>query len=330
MRDALGYRAAPDESRTPRRVHARGGRGCDRAVRGRRAGASVRIGGRSRTSSVLRRRRGRADADPDGRRAAGPRWTLGAAPTATTAPTTGSTSPAADHVVAGSTRPDADTDTGPPTAVAVTASTRPAASRTPRRARAARVAAPGLPRPGDPRRRRRHACASCSRTTSTARSASTCTACCYDKGSEGAPYADGTTAAQQGDDAVPPGTTYTYNYTVPDRAGPGPMEGSSVMWMYHSHTDEVGDTYCGLMGPVIVTAAGHGPCRTARPRTSTARSSVFQVSGREPEPRPAGQHGELSSPRPGRRGVRRVQPDAQHQRLRLRQPAARQRPPVRA
>ena len=78
----------------------------------------------------------------------------------------------------------------------------------------------------------------------------------YDKGSEGAPYADGTTAAQQGDDAVPPGTTYTYDYKVPERAGPGPMEGSSVMWMYHSHTDEVGDTYSGLMGPVIVTRAG--------------------------------------------------------------------------
>ena len=42
---------------------------------------------------------------------------------------------------------------------------------------------------------------------------------------------------------MPPGKTYTYSYAVPDRAGPGPMEGSSVMWMYHSHTDEVGDTY---------------------------------------------------------------------------------------
>jgi len=43
---------------------------------------------------------------------------------------------------------------------------------------------------------------------------------------------------------------------VPNRAGPGPMDGSSVMWMYHSHSDEVGDTYAGLVGPVIVTARG--------------------------------------------------------------------------
>jgi len=26
------------------------------------------------------------------------------------------------------------------------------------------------------------------------------------------------------------------------------------MWMYHSHTDEVGDTYAGLMGPMVITA----------------------------------------------------------------------------
>ena len=39
----------------------------------------------------------------------------------------------------------------------------------------------------------------------------------YDKGSEGAPYADGSTAAQQGDDAVPPGTTYSPTGPAPDR-----------------------------------------------------------------------------------------------------------------
>jgi manganese oxidase len=34
------------------------------------------------------------------------------------------------------------------------------------------------------------------------------------------------------------------------------MDGSSVMWMYHSHTDEVPDTYAGLMGPMEITARG--------------------------------------------------------------------------
>lgn len=78
----------------------------------------------------------------------------------------------------------------------------------------------------------------------------------YDKANEGAPYNDGTSGAAKADDGVPPGGTYTYRWAVPERAGPGPADGSSVFWMYHSHTDEVADTYSGLMGPLVVTAAG--------------------------------------------------------------------------
>ena len=43
---------------------------------------------------------------------------------------------------------------------------------------------------------------------------------------------------------------------VPERAGPGPADPSSVMWMYHSHTSEVADTYTGLMGAIIISRAG--------------------------------------------------------------------------
>ena len=78
----------------------------------------------------------------------------------------------------------------------------------------------------------------------------------YDKSSEGAPYNDGTSGAAKDDDAVPPGATYTYVYKVPPRAGPGPHDGNSVMWMYHSHTDEIADTNSGLVGPMIVYADG--------------------------------------------------------------------------
>lgn len=78
----------------------------------------------------------------------------------------------------------------------------------------------------------------------------------YQKASEGAPYADNTRAGDTLDDAVPHGGTHTYTWLVPDRAGPGPHDGSSVMWMYHSHTDEVADTYAGLQGFVVVTARG--------------------------------------------------------------------------
>jgi FtsP/CotA-like multicopper oxidase with cupredoxin domain len=85
----------------------------------------------------------------------------------------------------------------------------------------------------------------------------------YQKNAEGAPYADGTTA--KADDAVPPGATYTYNWQVPERAGPGPMDGSSVLWMYHSHTDEVADTNSGLIGPMVITAAGKADPATGAP-----------------------------------------------------------------
>jgi len=78
----------------------------------------------------------------------------------------------------------------------------------------------------------------------------------YQKASEGAPYADNTTGKDTLDDAVPKGGRHTYTWLVPDRAGPGPHDGSSVMWMYHSHTDEVGDTYAGLQGFLVVTAQG--------------------------------------------------------------------------
>ena len=100
----------------------------------------------------------------------------------------------------------------------------------------------------------------------------------YDKASEGAPYNDGTTRAQHADDAVPPGATYRYSYAVPERAGPGPMDPSSVMWMYHSHVDEVGDTNAGLIGPVIVTARNMAREDGSPKDVDRELVSVFQVS----------------------------------------------------
>jgi FtsP/CotA-like multicopper oxidase with cupredoxin domain len=78
----------------------------------------------------------------------------------------------------------------------------------------------------------------------------------YDKDSEGAPYEDGTGDGQKGDDRVLPGQTYTYRYLVDEGAGPGPMDPSSIVWMYHSHVDETMDTYTGLVGPIVVTRRG--------------------------------------------------------------------------
>jgi manganese oxidase len=78
----------------------------------------------------------------------------------------------------------------------------------------------------------------------------------YTKSSEGAPYVDGTTGVDTTDDGVPPSGTHVYVWPVPARAGPGPSDGSSVFWMYHSHTDDLEDINAGLMGPMIITARG--------------------------------------------------------------------------
>ncbi len=78
----------------------------------------------------------------------------------------------------------------------------------------------------------------------------------YDKASEGADYDDGTSGADKADDAVPQGGEHTYIWPVPERAGPGPQDDSSVLWAYHSHTNEITDTNAGLIGPIIVTRRG--------------------------------------------------------------------------
>ena len=55
---------------------------------------------------------------------------------------------------------------------------------------------------------------------------------------------------------MPPGSTHTYIWGVPPSAGPGPADPSTVVWMYHSHTDETMDTNAGLVGAIVVGRAG--------------------------------------------------------------------------
>ena len=45
-------------------------------------------------------------------------------------------------------------------------------------------------------------------------------------------------------------------HQIPERAGPGPNDGSSILWLYHSHRDEARDTWAGLGGPLIITRKG--------------------------------------------------------------------------
>ena len=78
----------------------------------------------------------------------------------------------------------------------------------------------------------------------------------YQKDAEGAVYNDGTTGAAKADDRIGPGGSFTYLWTVPERSGPAEMDGSSVLWMYHSHFVENTDLNTGLVGPIIITARG--------------------------------------------------------------------------
>jgi hephaestin len=102
----------------------------------------------------------------------------------------------------------------------------------------------------------------------------------YLKDSEGAPYNDETSGADKADDGVPPGGTHVYVWPVPERAGPGPHDVSSVFWMYHSHADEVKDANVGLVGPMIITGRGQarpdGSPRDVERELVTAFSQVHE------------------------------------------------------
>ena len=75
----------------------------------------------------------------------------------------------------------------------------------------------------------------------------------YQRDSEGTPYPD---SDMKSSGLVPPGQTHTYVWNVPERAGPGPDDGSSVVWLYHSHNWEPRDVNAGLVGPMVITRRG--------------------------------------------------------------------------
>jgi FtsP/CotA-like multicopper oxidase with cupredoxin domain len=75
----------------------------------------------------------------------------------------------------------------------------------------------------------------------------------YSRNSEGTPYA-GSSMDRAG--LVPPSQSHTYVWNVPERAGPGERDGSSVVWLYHSHNWEPKDVNAGLIGPMVITRRG--------------------------------------------------------------------------
>ncbi|KAL7315053.1 hypothetical protein PS15m_006556 [Mucor circinelloides] len=55
--------------------------------------------------------------------------------------------------------------------------------------------------------------------------------------------------------SIGPNQNYTYTWNVLPRAGPGPKDGDSIVWGYHSHVSE-NDIYAGLYGAIAVYKAG--------------------------------------------------------------------------
>ena len=74
----------------------------------------------------------------------------------------------------------------------------------------------------------------------------------YRKASEGASYNDGVTDTG----IVAPGDTYTYNWLVPQRAGPSESGPNCVVYSYYSCVDCRKDPYSGLTGPLVICRPG--------------------------------------------------------------------------
>lgn len=55
---------------------------------------------------------------------------------------------------------------------------------------------------------------------------------------------------------VAPGATSSYGWVLTPESGPGPADGSSLLYLYRSSADLIGHNAAGLLGPLVVTRAG--------------------------------------------------------------------------
>ncbi|MBI1837487.1 MAG: multicopper oxidase domain-containing protein [Flavobacteriia bacterium] len=77
----------------------------------------------------------------------------------------------------------------------------------------------------------------------------------YDVNSEGAPYNNGATSGA----TIAPNESYLYKYYAREESGPSDSQGSSNVWVYHTHVNmDESDMYAGLMGAIIVNKKGMG------------------------------------------------------------------------
>lgn len=89
----------------------------------------------------------------------------------------------------------------------------------------------------------------------------------YTKDSEGAWHTNATEGS-----SVDPGQTFPYTWRVPERAGPGEGDPSSILWLYHSHRSEVNDTNSGLIGPTLIYRQG-----SLDPETQVAKDVTTEL-----------------------------------------------------
>jgi FtsP/CotA-like multicopper oxidase with cupredoxin domain len=105
----------------------------------------------------------------------------------------------------------------------------------------------------------------------------------YDKSNEGAAYDDGTGEVPLSAE-VPTGGSVTYTWEAVGRSGPGPMDGPSAVWMYHSHTDEIADVYAGLSGFLVVTAKGEAKPDGSPKAVDREVFSLYEVTDENQSP----------------------------------------------
>ncbi|XP_029786146.1 hephaestin isoform X3 [Suricata suricatta] len=56
--------------------------------------------------------------------------------------------------------------------------------------------------------------------------------------------------------AAEPGEVLTYQWSIPERSGPGPNDSACVSWIYYSAVDPIKDMYSGLVGPLTICRKG--------------------------------------------------------------------------
>uniref|UniRef100_A0A5F9C5Z9 Hephaestin n=1 Tax=Oryctolagus cuniculus TaxID=9986 RepID=A0A5F9C5Z9_RABIT len=56
--------------------------------------------------------------------------------------------------------------------------------------------------------------------------------------------------------AAEPGEVLTYQWSIPERSGPGPNDSACVSWIYYSAVDPIKDMYSGLVGPLAICRKG--------------------------------------------------------------------------